>query len=362
MFIPAASAIVIGTLDYSVSPTRVNMNAAGVGSFIITVPESATPYAGVEFEIQLPNGVSISSVSYSLTDAATNPPMVPPGGQKPNTYYFSCYALENKYAAPLICTVNVTYTGSTETTLTINEIKQYSINGHDTDDLVSDKTTSVTLVPHSGGSTTDPTNPGQNNPGGSTTLPGADPPLAAPFPFTDVRQSDWFYNNVYYMWDNKLMNGTSQTLFSPNSPLTRGMVVTVLYRMEGEPNAAGLNMPFPDVAADQWYTDAVKWAAENGIVLGHFNGLFAPNDNVTREQLAAILHRYQKFAEKIPPNTAEARAFTDADSISDYAKEDVNVLVMQEIITGRPDGSFDPRGNATRAEFAAMLNRYLVLS
>lgn len=348
ILVPAASATVIGTLDYSVSTTRVNMKSDGTGSFDITVPGSSSPYAGVEFQLLMPDGVTISSVNYSLTDISAMPPMIPPGGQKPNTYYFSCYALENKYTAALTCTVHVTYTvaTTTEKTLTVVDIKQYTKNGHQTDELVSNKSTAVTLVP-------------VGNSSSGTTTPNTGTPFSPLFPFTDVQEGDWFYSDVRYMWDNFLMNGTSATLFSPNLALTRAMVVTVLYRQAGLPAVTDLSVTFPDVAAGQWYTDAVKWAADKKIVLGYPDGRFAPQDNITREQLAAILRRYQTFTGKTPPDTVAGRVFTDSNSISGFAKDAVAALVKQDIIRGKPDGTFDPRGSATRAEFAAMLHRYL---
>jgi len=201
---------------------------------------------------------------------------------------------------------------------------------------------------------------GQSGQDGGTEVGDGDTPLAQGFPFTDVKVGDWFYGDVYYMWENSLMNGTSDTLFSPGGLVTRGMVVTVLYRMEGRPDVSELANPFGDVAEGLYYTDAVKWAADNKIILGYGDGKFGPSDNVTREQLAAILYRYQQYAENIAPETATAQEFADAGSISGYAKEFVDKLVMQGIINGRPNNLFDPQGNATRAEYAAILHRYLV--
>jgi hypothetical protein len=120
----------------------------------------------------------------------------------------------------------------------------------------------------------------------------------------------------------------------------------------------GLGTPFPDVAEGVWYTNAIKWAADKKIVLGYGDGHFGPDDDITREQMAAILYRYQKLAEEAPPDAVEEITFADAGDISDYAKEPVEALVMQGIINGKPNNRFDPRGNATRAEFAAMLHRY----
>ncbi|MDR0382157.1 MAG: S-layer homology domain-containing protein [Oscillospiraceae bacterium] len=220
----------------------------------------------------------------------------------------------------------------------------------------STKQATATVTVTSGGGT-----PPSNS--GSTSAPVAEvsdeeTPLADTFPFTDVAEGDWFYGDVYYMWENDLMNGTSDTLFSPGRALTRGMVVTVLYRMESEPSVDGLDNPFSDVAEGIWYTDAIKWAADKKIILGYGNDNFGPDDNITREQMAAILYRYQQFTEDAPPDAVEEIAFADEGDISDYAKDPVKALVIQGIINGKPNNRFDPKGNATRAEFAAMLHRY----
>ena len=208
------------------------------------------------------------------------------------------------------------------------------------------------------------TNPGSNNTnsdGNNNMESVGDPttPLASSLPFTDVNESDWFYNDVYYVWKNGLMNGISANLFSPNSTLTRGMVVTVLYRHEGEPSVAGLSNPFPDVATGLWYTVAVKWAADKKIILGYSNGNFGTNDNVTREQLAAILYRYAEYAETELPKLRTYPGFNDDASISEYAKDSVTALYRCEVINGKPNNRFDPKGSATRAEFAAMIHRFL---
>jgi len=138
------------------------------------------------------------------------------------------------------------------------------------------------------------------------------------------------------------------------------MIVTILYRMAGSPSVAGLANPFGDVADGQYYTDAVKWAAANGIVDGYGNGTFGPNDYVTREQLAAILYRYMVSIGEGPQGEWMIRLnFTDAGNISGYAAEAVTYLYLRGVITGYPDGSFRPQGLATRAEVAAMIHRLL---
>ncbi|MCL2815528.1 MAG: S-layer homology domain-containing protein, partial [Oscillospiraceae bacterium] len=180
-------------------------------------------------------------------------------------------------------------------------------------------------------------------------------------PFDDVKESDWFYDDVMYVYSHGLMNGTGidPMIFSPDISLTRGMVVTVLYRLAGSPDVNDLTNPFDDVAADMWYTDAIKWAAENDIVKGYGNGKFGPNDNITRQDLAAVIYRYEQFSDNIPRDVLTDRKFSDWTDINDYAKNAVNVLTMQGIINGKPGNIFDPAGNATRAEFSAILHRFL---
>ncbi|MCL2151385.1 MAG: S8 family serine peptidase [Oscillospiraceae bacterium] len=183
-------------------------------------------------------------------------------------------------------------------------------------------------------------------------------PGGAKFPFVDVNEGQWFYDSVYYMWENELMNGVSDVHFDPNGALTRGMVVTVLYRIEESPDIAGFENPFSDVVEDKWYASAITWAAEHGIVLGFTETRFDPDEYITREQLAAILYRYQEYTGKIPPDVLGIREFADGDNISEYAKTAVDKIVMQGIMEGRPNNMFDPPGNATRSEFAAVIQRY----
>jgi hypothetical protein len=221
---------------------------------------------------------------------------------------------------------------------------------HYTDDYEQEEGAEYWAQSPSGGSKT--------GDGAAATADGSETPLAGLFPFADVAESDWFYGDVYYMWENSLMNGTSATLFSPSRTLTRGMVVTVLYRAEGEPDVSSVANHFPDVTAGRYYTEAVVWAADHEIVLGYTDGKFGPDDDITREQMAAILYRYEQYAGKTPADTVEALAFADEGSVSAYAKEAVGKLVTQGIIAGKPNNRFNPQGGATRAEFAAVLHRF----
>ena len=174
--------------------------------------------------------------------------------------------------------------------------------------------------------------------------------------FKDLPANAWYKESVGYALANGLMNGTGDGIFQPDGALTRAMLVTILYRSAGEPSVDGLKNPFQDVADGQWYTKAVVWAADKGIVNGTSETTFDPDANITREQIAAILHRY---AGK-PETKGDLASFPDAATVSDYAKTAMAWTVEKGIIGGS-DGKLDPRSNATRAQVAAILMRYLKL-
>ena len=178
-------------------------------------------------------------------------------------------------------------------------------------------------------------------------------------PFDDVGWADWFHDNVVYVYENGLMNGTGAAVFEPDGTVTRGMIVTILHRLEGEP-AVNYLMPFADVAEGAWYAEAVRWAASEGIVTGVSETAFAPNDPITREQFAAILWRYAKykgFDVSIGEST-NILSYADFGEIGEYAIPALQWACGEGIISGRGEGVLDPRGTATRAEAAAMLQRF----
>ncbi|MCD7743157.1 MAG: S-layer homology domain-containing protein [Oscillospiraceae bacterium] len=188
-------------------------------------------------------------------------------------------------------------------------------------------------------------------------LPGA--ALAAGnVAFDDVPVTSWYYNDVKYVSEQGLMTGTAADAFSPELAVTRGMLVTILYRMEGEPETG--SAAFVDVEDGAYYAAAVAWAAENGIVTGYSDTAFGPADNVTREQFATILYRYAIY-KGMDEVTLEENlgGFTDAADISDWAISALNWAVGQELIGGMGDGTVAPSGTATRAQAAAILCRYL---
>lgn len=176
-------------------------------------------------------------------------------------------------------------------------------------------------------------------------------------PFTDVRESDWFYEDVAFAYENGLFAGTSDTTFSPNASMTRAMLVTVLYRLEGEPSVRGRS-GFSDVTFNSYYEDAVTWAADNGIVNGTSTTTFSPNANVTREQMAAILYRYAQHKKYNTAASSGLNGFTDHASVSGYAAASLEWAVAEKLVNGSA-GKLMPTGNATRAQVAAILHRFV---
>jgi len=185
-----------------------------------------------------------------------------------------------------------------------------------------------------------------------------DPDLVISIPFTDVNTSDWFFSAVKYTYDNKLMNGTSDTLFSPSSNLTRAMLVTLLYRYEGEPAVTASN-PFSDVQSGQWYTNAIIWASENKIVNGYGDGKFGPNDNVTREQVAAVLYRYADWKKLDVSKTNALTSYTDSAEISSWALDAMKWANAEGLMSGRTPTTLVPKGTMNRAEVATILMRFI---
>ena len=177
-------------------------------------------------------------------------------------------------------------------------------------------------------------------------------------PFTDVSEKDWFYGDVMFVYENGLMLGTSKTLFSPHGTATRGMMATILWRMEGSPAPKGKNS-FTDVEAGKWYADAITWTAENGIFAGYGKDKFGPDDPITREQLAAIFYRYADYKGYDLTVKGNPDTFKDADKITDYAKTAMQWTVGSGLVKGKSSNLLDPQGTATRAEIAAMLHRFI---
>ena len=177
-------------------------------------------------------------------------------------------------------------------------------------------------------------------------------------PFTDVKSGDWFYEAVQYVYDKGMMTGVSADRFAPASTTTRGMIVTILYRLENEPAVSG-GSAFTDVESGAWYADAVAWAAANDIVNGTSATTFAPNSPITREQMATMLYRFAQYKGMDAVTLQEhLTGYPDGGQVSDYAIPAMNWAVGQGLIAGMENGTLVPQGSATRAQVATILMRF----
>lgn len=178
-------------------------------------------------------------------------------------------------------------------------------------------------------------------------------------PFTDVHSSDWFYDPVVYVYDKGLMTGTSATEFAPNLTTTRGMIVSILHRLEGSPSVNDAS--FSDVSSDDWYGQAVAWAANVGVVNGFEDGTFRPNDPITREQMAAILYNYNQYKGYDVSKRTDLSKYSDVNTVSAWAEEVVNWANAEGLVNGMTATTLDPKASATRAQVATILMRYTTM-
>ena len=184
---------------------------------------------------------------------------------------------------------------------------------------------------------------------------------AADLPFTDVKADAWYYEAVQYVYEKELFAGVTTTTFEPDAPMTRAMLVSVLWRLEGRPEASGVN-PFSDVQDGKWYTSGVLWAASKEIVSGFPNGTFAPDDSITREQMASLIMRYATYKGIELVQGASLDSFVDADKVQGWSKEAVAWAVAAGIISGNKQGdvyTLAPQASATRAQVASILMRFI---
>lgn len=181
----------------------------------------------------------------------------------------------------------------------------------------------------------------------------------AAMPFTDLSGSAWYYTSVQFAYQKKLLNGVTADHFAPADSVTRAMLATVLYRLAGEPGSTGAGSTFADVAPGMWYEAGIKWGSATGIVNGMGNGTFAPNVNVSREQLAVMLYRYgTEYGKLNTDKTGDLTPFTDRAAISAWAEQGLSWAVGAGIMNGDSNGKLNPGGSASRAEAAAMLQRF----
>ena len=180
--------------------------------------------------------------------------------------------------------------------------------------------------------------------------------------FTDLAEGAWYLESVRWAAENGVIQGLGDGRFDPDGTASRAMFVTMLFRMAGKP-AAESNAVYQDVPADAWYADAVRWASAGGIVNGYGNGSFGPGNELTREQLAAMLYRYARSrVQGCTGSSTEALNYTDSGSVSDWAREALCWMTETGIIRGTGNGRLDPKAYATRAQVAAMLMRFSLLS
>ena len=177
-------------------------------------------------------------------------------------------------------------------------------------------------------------------------------------PFIDVAANAWYYDAVAYAYENGLMSGTSTNLFSPDATTTRGMIVTMLYRLEGEPRVSGTSA-FSDVADGMYYADPIAWAVSNGIVTGYDDTTFGPNDAITREQMAAILYRYAQYKGYRTTASADLSGYVDAGDVSSYALSALQWASAEGLVTGTSSTALTPGGSATRAQVATIFMRFM---
>ncbi len=174
--------------------------------------------------------------------------------------------------------------------------------------------------------------------------------------FSDIKQNDWFYSDVMFVSNNKIMTGTSESEFSPNTTLNRAMMITILHRIDGDSSTYKKDI-FNDVEKNSWYENAVNWGYENKIVTGTSANTFAPKNNLTREQLCVMLYNYTKHI-GVKTEFADTSSFSDNNTVSDWAKDAVSWAVQEKIVTGKGNNTLAPKDSATRAEAAAVIRRY----
>ena len=249
-----------------------------------------------------------------------------------------------------------------------------SVEGKPQQNIETEAPTPVPVVPDSAPSDTNTTPPTAEIPSsgassnssssGVTSVPKDSPTSTETpknkIPFADVNKTNWYYDAVSYVFENGLMKGTTDTDFSPELPLTRGMLVTVLHRIEGSPHVAE-NSKFTDVDKEVYYANAVNWAKQNGIVNGITENEFAPDTNITREQIVIILYRYslmKKYTTNTSPN-AQIDQYNDFSAVSEYATQAMQYAIESGLIKGDASGNLNPQGLATRAEIATILYRFI---
>ncbi len=210
------------------------------------------------------------------------------------------------------------------------------------------------IIKSSGGGSGSPGNGNENTDENASIIESAE---TEKINFKDILENDWFYENVKFVVNKGLFKGITENEFYPHSSMTRAMLVTVLFRLDGSVNVEKIS--FEDIQEDSWYVIAVSWASKKGVVGGYGNGMFGPNDNITREQLAAVLYRYALIKGYNTDNLSDIENFKDYENVSDWAIEPIKWMVGNKLLNGKDGNILDPSGYATRAEVAAILQRFI---
>lgn len=326
---------------------------SGYTTSSVTVMDSESKSISVKsnsdgtYTFTMPDGPVTVSASFTSTGGGDYNPTPGGGGSTPSNPSYQITAPTTSNG-----TVTVTPTSAksgTKVTITATPDSDYKVGSVTVQDANGNTVAIISL--------------GNNQysftmPNGKVTVDVTFVPIQEPWtnPFTDVSESDWFYDGVAYVAQNELMQGVGGGRFNPSGTTSRGMIATILYRLENEPTVS--QSTFTDIAAGQYYTDAVAWAAANKIVEGYGNNTFGPNDDITREQMATILYRYADYKGYDVSNLADLFSYTDQEKISSWALAAMRWANRKGLITGRTTTTLVPKGTATRAEAAVILARF----
>jgi hypothetical protein len=320
---------------------------------ITTFVEEGAEISAVGVIYTDPEGVCLRVRDLSEVQLVEDEPSEPEDPNEPDVPVNPNPSYAITVAQPDHGTVTVTpdrATQGTTVTITATPDQGYQVNAVTVTDRFGD---AVRVTENSDGTYT------FTMPNGQVTITATFVETEAPVgePFLDVNEGDWFYDAVAYAYENGLMDGVGGNRFAPNSATTRAQLVTILYRLEGQPAVSG-DLPFTDVEAGTWYTNAVVWAAQNGIVNGVGDDTFAPGNDLTREQLVTILYRYAETKGYDVSASADLAGYPDGEEIQAYAREAMAWAVAENIIQGMEDDTLKPAGNASRAQIATILMRF----
>ncbi|MFD0677006.1 MULTISPECIES: S-layer homology domain-containing protein [unclassified Paenibacillus] len=324
---------------------------------------SGTPIAAgtASFTVKATNDVGSTSInlSISISGSSRSSSGGGGGGSSASTSYSVSEGTKATNGSVSYDIAKATAGSKVTITVTPNEgykldtIKVFDQNGKEVNITKNADGTYSFIMPEGGAKVEPAFNKKEQAKGGDKEVPGTSDSKK----FTDVRENDWFYNGIKFMSEKGLMVGTSENSFSPTQNITRAMLVTILYRLEGNPSA--LESSFTDVKTDTWYSGAVAWASSNTVISGYGNGLFGPNDDISREQLCTILYNYAKHKGYDISSTKNVDAFTDGNKLSSWAKGPMEWAIGSGLIGGYENNILAPTDTATRAQSSTIIQRFI---